>query len=744
MQSSEQDFLPYAAISFIGPGPAIVFAPHPDDEVFGCGGAIMRHISAGDSVRVIVVTDGAYGSAADFEEYALTRQRESILAAEILGYGVPEFWNLPDRGLEYGERLIQRILASIEACAAELVYAPSWWEIHPDHRVLALATAEAVRRSPRPIRLAMYEVGVPLQPNALLDITDLTERKAAAVACFSSQLAQQNYDKQIAALNRFRTYTLPRTIEAAEGYLVLAAEELRGGMPSLMTRKDRLAVRGENGPAPASPLVSVIIRSMDRAQLREALDSVALQTYPRIEVIVVNAKGDGHTPLAPWCGRFPLRFIPSNVPLSRSRTANIGLDRADGEYLIVLDDDHFFQPDHIACLVEALQGQSAVRCAYAGTRLELFSTEPQPGESVFHEPPQAEKPWKPDALPLHAILFHRSLLDLQCRFDENLNMLEDWDFLLQAMRHTAFIHVDKVGLRHRNHKSSGFEEKADGCPSEAVTATAFGNRENDRKEIDEADTLLARDMPLTQNVPSSNTVENGFNGHASTTNLSGSHPPGRDAELDRLRDRLSKCEAELANHQSLVEAKNADREVRNVELDRLRRSIHELLAAQLKTQGKLNPATTSANRSRLGCDAVHESPSWASSAPLRFGARLVRGRYGKAWDSLRHGIRPAGRTIYKTLPRHLADPLIRIIYRHFGPMFAGFDDYERWRRELGITPKETYEHHPRERRTTIDSVSIPDDQMQGRITAHGHFSYSGLAKEKAKYLFRLTSRWPCS
>jgi len=626
MQSCEQDFIPYAAISSIGPGPAVVFAPHPDDEVFGCGGAIMRHVSAGDPARVIIVTDGAYGAPTDSEEYARTRRRESAQAAAILGYGVPEFWNLPDRGLEYGERLIQRILATIEECAAELVYAPSWWEIHPDHRVTALAVTEAVRRCARPIHLAMYEVGVPLQPNALLDITDLTVRKASAVACFSSQLAQQDYDEQIAALNRFRTYTLPRTVQAAEGYLVLSAEELRNGIPGMMTHKDRLAVRGETGDMATAPLVSVIVRSMDRPQLKEALDSVALQTYPRIEVVVVNAKGDGHTPLAPWCGRFPLRFVPSDVPLPRGRAANIGLDRADGEYIVVLDDDHVFQPDHITSLVDALHGQSAVRCAYAGPRVDFFSAEQHPGESVFHEPPQVEKPGKPDIVPVHAVLFHRSLLDLQCRFDENLNMLEDWDFWLQAMRHTAFIHVDKIGLRHHT----------------------------------------------------------------------GRHPPERDAELHRLRDRLSKCETELANYQSLVEAKHAEMEIRDIELERLRRSIDALLAARLNTQGQLDSATASANRLRLGHDAVHESPSRAISAPSRFGAHLVRGRYGEAWDALRRGIRPAGRTIYKTLPRHLADTLVHTIYRHFGPIFVGFDDYERWRREPSPAPEETSEHCPRE------------------------------------------------
>ena len=35
----------------------LVLAPHPDDEVFGCGGAIMRHVDRGKPVQVIVVSD---------------------------------------------------------------------------------------------------------------------------------------------------------------------------------------------------------------------------------------------------------------------------------------------------------------------------------------------------------------------------------------------------------------------------------------------------------------------------------------------------------------------------------------------------------------------------------------------------------------------------------------------------------------------------------------------------------------
>jgi len=221
----EHELIPYQASERLGAGPVLVFAPHPDDEVFGCGGAIARHVEAGDRLKVVILTDGAFG-AAQPEAVRAIREDESRAAARVLGYGEPSFWRLPDRGLHLDEGLIERLRASIEAEQAALVYAPSWWEIHPDHLSLALACAEAVRRSTSAPSLALYEVGMPLHPNALLDITAQVARKDAAMACFASQLEAQTYDEQVRGLDRFRSYTLPRAVRAAEAYRLIRHAEL--------------------------------------------------------------------------------------------------------------------------------------------------------------------------------------------------------------------------------------------------------------------------------------------------------------------------------------------------------------------------------------------------------------------------------------------------------------------------------------------------------------------------------------
>jgi LmbE family N-acetylglucosaminyl deacetylase len=171
----------------------------------------------------VVLTDGAlYGDVA-------TRRKESHAAAAMLGYGEPEFWGLPDRGLVHDEALVERLAQKIRAAASDLVYAPSLREIHPDHRQLAMAAIEALRRVGGELRLAQYEVAVPLSPNLLLDISARLQLKEQAMQCFASQLARQPYDQHIAALNRFRTYTLPRETTAAEAYRMLSAAELEHG-----------------------------------------------------------------------------------------------------------------------------------------------------------------------------------------------------------------------------------------------------------------------------------------------------------------------------------------------------------------------------------------------------------------------------------------------------------------------------------------------------------------------------------
>ena len=471
----EERVVPYEAVSIIDGTRVLVLAPHPDDEIFGCGGAILRHVAAKHAVRVIIASDGEYRvEAAKQAAYGEQRREESRQAAAILGYGEPEFWGLPDRGIEYGELLVRRIQLVIETLNADLVYAPSIYEMHPDHRGLGMAALEAVRRHGGKLKLAMFEVGIPMmRPNLLLDISLQREQKQAAMACFASQLKEQPYDQHIAALNRFRTYTLPSSILAAEAFFVSMAEALERDVLGLYESEYRRQTRlGLPMTGQDVPRVSILVRSMDRPQLQEALDSLALQTYPNLEVVVINASGEAHSPLGEWCGRFPLRVVSMGARLMRSLAANVGLDNAKGDFLMFLDDDDWLSPEHVSTLVDALKNAGSSRVVYTGVEFRGLNRERldlEPLNETFSE----GRLYCGNYIPIHAILFSRTLLDEGVRFDEKFEIYEDWDFLLQLSRLSSFIHVDRITAYYRASGTSGVGVHADDALKKTTRARIF-------------------------------------------------------------------------------------------------------------------------------------------------------------------------------------------------------------------------------------------------------------------------------
>src|ERR1039457_6406060 len=155
----EQSLVPYEASAFVGKR-VVVFAPHPDDEVLGCGGALADLLHRGARLDAVLLTDGAAGGrraakrggpraallargarldvvlvtdgaagARDAEErgrIAATRMEESRRALDALGGGTVHAGGLLDRGLrdrlEEVEALLARWLVEAEP---GLVFAPS-------------------------------------------------------------------------------------------------------------------------------------------------------------------------------------------------------------------------------------------------------------------------------------------------------------------------------------------------------------------------------------------------------------------------------------------------------------------------------------------------------------------------------------------------------------------------------------------------------------------------------------------
>lgn len=209
----------------------LVLAPHPDDEIFGCGGLLALYRQKAAKIHVQVVTDGAgYIRSPEREQIVEIRKAETNQALALLDISPAEFLNYPDRSIVYCTELSRVIRDSIQSHQVDVVLVPSLWEIHPDHLAIAhaaLGAAVALCLAGEAIPILMfYEVGAPQRIDSLIDITSVWSAKHQAMQVFVSQNAVQNYARHIEALNTYRTYTLAPSVQFAEGYCVIHPQAL--------------------------------------------------------------------------------------------------------------------------------------------------------------------------------------------------------------------------------------------------------------------------------------------------------------------------------------------------------------------------------------------------------------------------------------------------------------------------------------------------------------------------------------
>jgi len=205
---------------------------------------------------------------------------------------------------------------------------------------------------------------------------------------------------------------------------------------------------------PQSPLVSIICRTMGRPELKQALAAAAGQTHAPLEIILVDAAARGGAACQKDSAGVPATLALPDAPLTRPAAANFGLDRAQGEYLLFLDEDDWLAPDHIEHLLAFLENQRKVRAAYSSTR--KTDAAGQATIQTFAQPFDRLLLMRDNYIPIHSMLFARSLLDgAGCRFDESFAIYEDWDFWLQLSERGDFRHIDHCTAFYRAGGASG-------------------------------------------------------------------------------------------------------------------------------------------------------------------------------------------------------------------------------------------------------------------------------------------------
>ncbi|WP_165373544.1 PIG-L deacetylase family protein [Sorangium cellulosum] len=194
----------------------LVVAPHPDDEVIGCGGLITKCHDLGGKVAIAYLTCSS-----------AERRREATEARHRLG--APDAYEM---GWEEGhvrvdEASSAQLARLLEAINPARVFVPSADDVHRDHRasiqVLARALATASRT---PGEIFEYEGFRPhAEANAYLDISDVSSRKFKALACYATQERLYRLDELVRHLNAYRARTtMRRHVAFAEAFLAMSVD----------------------------------------------------------------------------------------------------------------------------------------------------------------------------------------------------------------------------------------------------------------------------------------------------------------------------------------------------------------------------------------------------------------------------------------------------------------------------------------------------------------------------------------
>ncbi|MGY1608200.1 PIG-L deacetylase family protein [Geodermatophilus sp. SYSU D00700] len=192
----------------------LAIGAHPDDVELGCGGALLAHVAAGDSVTVLVMTGGENGPGNGPQ--VAGRRAEQERAARVLGADL--VWGgLHDCEVVADSAAIRRIEQALEATAADLVYVHAPDDSHQDHRAVAAATLGAARRLPRVLHYQSPST-LTFAPTVYVDVTAHLTGKLAALAAHASQVERSAMVEPDAVVASARHWGAQARIGYAEAF----------------------------------------------------------------------------------------------------------------------------------------------------------------------------------------------------------------------------------------------------------------------------------------------------------------------------------------------------------------------------------------------------------------------------------------------------------------------------------------------------------------------------------------------
>ena len=201
----------------------LVISPHPDDEILGPGGTLLKAKLAGSKIHIVCLTNGEANA-----ELGRVRIEESKKVSKKLGF---EFYNLDLNigDLKVDELQKRPLIDIVKKISPDIIFAPFILDDNADHRSAAVLLAEALRdiKDTKQIEIWAYQIYSAVPANVIVPIDSVVKQKERAINLYRSQVVVRDWAHYTLGLNAFNSRLTPRAVSAkfVENFFVLPGHE---------------------------------------------------------------------------------------------------------------------------------------------------------------------------------------------------------------------------------------------------------------------------------------------------------------------------------------------------------------------------------------------------------------------------------------------------------------------------------------------------------------------------------------
>ncbi len=204
----------------------LCIAAHPDDEALGPGGTLIKHTLNGDSVNIIILSEGESSKSKNNKKNPY-RKKNAEAWSKLAGTNLYDIYDFPDQELDKIPqlRIVKKVEQAVEKLKPNIVYIHYPNDINKDHKTASAIALAAIRpisyhginpeirsfETPSSTEQAPSLEPFYFKPNLYVSIEDVWTKKIEALNAYKTELRDFPHPRSIKYLE---SLSVKRGVEA--------------------------------------------------------------------------------------------------------------------------------------------------------------------------------------------------------------------------------------------------------------------------------------------------------------------------------------------------------------------------------------------------------------------------------------------------------------------------------------------------------------------------------------------------